>query len=83
MNFVLHVLCALVVMSLVRLVIGPTFQDRLMALSLVNTEIVLILAVLSVQRSASFFLDAAMVYALLSFGEIIAFVKIHRARRPA
>lgn len=65
-------------LSLYRLFVGPTFQDRILALSLVNSSIVLILCTLSVQRSASFYLDAAIVYALLSFGEIIVFVKLHR-----
>ncbi len=80
MTAVLSVLIILFIMSLYRLVFGPSFQDRLLGLSMASTLLVLMLCVSAVLFDRSFFLDIAMIYALLSFGEITAFVKVHHWR---
>lgn len=81
MLYVLYILTGIALISLYRLIAGPTFQDRLLSLSLVSVILVLMLCVLAVHSDQSFYLDIAMVYALLSFGEIVAFVKIHYWRK--
>ncbi len=81
MLFVLYILTGISLISLYRLIAGPTFQDRMLSLSLVSVILVLMLCVLAVHLDQSFYLDIAMVYALLSFGEIVAFVKIHYWRK--
>jgi multicomponent Na+:H+ antiporter subunit F len=65
----------------IRLIIGPTTEDRLLGLNMVSAHIVLILSFLAVEYGSSFYLDAAIVYALLSFTEIIAFVRFARIGR--
>ena len=77
---VLSAMVILFIMSLYRLVRGPSFQDRLLGLSLASTLLVLMLCVTAVLFDRSFFLDIAIIYALLSFGEITAFVKVHHWR---
>ncbi len=81
MATVLGILTALLIMTLYRLIVGPTFQDRLLGLSLVSVELVLMLCVTAVMLEQSFYVDIAMIYALLSFGEITAFVKVHHWRK--
>lgn len=78
---VLIALILLFLLSLYRLVVGPAFQDRLLGLSLISTELVLILCVIGVYFEQSFYLDIAMIYALLAFGEITAFAKVHHWRK--
>lgn len=78
----LYFLALLVIPSLYRLAVGPSLQDRLLALSLISVELTLLLCVLAVVFGTSFYLDIAMIMALLSFAEITAFLKLHR-RRPA
>jgi multisubunit Na+/H+ antiporter MnhF subunit len=63
-----------------RLVQGPRFQDRVLSLSLISAIVVLILVTVGVRSAQVFFLDIAMVYALLSFGEVSAFVWIRKRR---
>lgn len=81
MQWVIIFLILLFCLSLYRLAAGPTFQDRLLGLSLASIILVLMLCVTAVMFSSSFYLDIAMIYALLSFGEIVAFVKVHHWRR--
>ena len=83
MNIYLLFLAILVVPSLYRLIAGPTLQDRLLALSLVSVELTMLLCVLAVQLNQSIYLDIAIILSLLSFAEIVAFLKLHRRRKPS
>jgi multicomponent Na+:H+ antiporter subunit F len=58
---------ALIVLTMVRLLAGPTAPDRVVALDTVNTLTVASMIVLSVAYEQTVFVDVAIVYALLSF----------------
>lgn len=64
---VVGVLLILVILSLVRLVIGPTAADRTIALDTVNTLTIAAMILLGVIYQEIIFIDVAIVYALLSF----------------
>ncbi|MFO7926386.1 cation:proton antiporter [Natronomonas sp.] len=68
----------LVVLALVvlyRAVVGPTMQDRVVAVNVLGTKTVLILALLAVALDSESFLDIALVYALLNFLMAVAISK--------
>ncbi len=58
-----------------RAVIGPTMQDRVLAVNVLGTNTVVILALLAVALDAPSFLDIALVYALLNFLMAVAISK--------
>jgi multicomponent Na+:H+ antiporter subunit F len=60
-------LVILVVICLIRLIIGPTSPDKLVALDTMNTIITAALVVLGLSFGAIIYIDVAIVYALLSF----------------
>ena len=60
---------------LYRAVKGPTMQDRVIAVNVIGTNTVVILAVLAVALDSESFLDIALVYALLNFLMAIAISK--------
>lgn len=62
---VVTVLLGLVV--LYRVVVGPTTQDRVVAVNVIGTTIVMVLALLSAGLDRPEYLDIAIVYALLNF----------------
>ncbi len=70
-----YVLAFLMLCSMYRLLKGPTFYDKLMSISLVSVHIILIMCTIAVIYEKSFYLDIAIIYALLSFSEIVAFLK--------
>ncbi len=80
MNVYLYFFCLLLIPSSYRLFVGPTLQDRLLALSLVSVELALLLCVFSVSMEQSMYLDIAIILVLLSFAQITAFLKLHRNR---
>ena len=54
---------------------GPTMQDRVLAVNVLGTKTVVILALLSAALNAPVFLDIALIYALLNFLTSIAISK--------
>lgn len=61
------ILAVLIIGATIRLILGPTAPDRVVALDAINTLIVGIFILLSVAYEQSVFVDVAIVYALLSF----------------
>ncbi|MUV58495.1 multisubunit sodium/proton antiporter, MrpF subunit (TC 2.A.63.1) [Halogeometricum rufum] len=60
-------LVALATALLWRVVVGPTTADRVVAVNVVGTTTVVVIALLSAALDEPGFLDVALVYALLNF----------------
>jgi len=67
--WILTVICltVLMVFAAVRLVIGPTAPDRVIALDTVNTLVIASMIIFGVIYKEIIFVDVAIVYGLLSF----------------
>ena len=57
----------LAIVMLYRVYAGPTMQDRVLAVNVLGTNTVVVLALLSVGLDEPWFLDIALIYALLNF----------------
>jgi len=75
LDIVIFVLLGISVMSMIRVVIGPTSEDRLIGLNLVVAQVVGILVAMAVKFDRSIYLDVALVYAILGFVGILAIAK--------
>ena len=71
---VLIVLTAVAV--LYRVVVGPTVQDRIVAVNIVGTSTVVVIALVAAALDRPEFLDIALVYALLNFVLSLAAAKL-------
>ncbi|RJP30209.1 MAG: cation:proton antiporter [Actinobacteria bacterium] len=60
------------VICLYRAVIGPTTQDRLLGVNIVGTKTLVVVILITFIQAESFFLDVAIVYALLLFVVTVA-----------
>lgn len=65
----------LAIAMLYRAIKGPTMQDRVLAVNVLGTNTVVILALLAAGLDEPWFLDIALVYALLNFLVTIAISK--------
>ncbi|RQG87081.1 cation:proton antiporter [Natrarchaeobius halalkaliphilus] len=65
----------LAIMMFYRAVAGPTTQDRLLAVNVLGTNTVVILALLAAGLGEPWFLDVALIYALLNFLMAVAISK--------
>jgi multicomponent Na+:H+ antiporter subunit F len=73
-------LAASSLLSLVRVVIGPTVEDRMIGFNLVSAQVLAILILIAVQKSQTIYLDVALVYAILGYIGILAIAKYIRSR---
>jgi multicomponent Na+:H+ antiporter subunit F len=60
------------VICLYRAAIGPTTQDRVLGINIVGTKTLVVVVLISFIQAESFFLDVAIVYALLLFVVTVA-----------
>ena len=63
-------------LALARALMGPTIFDRIAAINMFGTKIVLLIAVLAFLSGRMDVLDIALVYALINFIGVIAVMKL-------
>lgn len=62
-----------VVITSIRLFIGPSLADRVVAMDLITTQVIALIAVYSTMSKTQLFMDVAMVLALIAFIGTIGF----------
>lgn len=62
---------------LVRAVKGPKTMDRIVAVNMIGTLAVVIIAVMSLYLGESFLLDVDLIYAMLSFLAVVVLTKVY------
>lgn len=68
-------------MTLIRLTLGPVLYDRVLAANAFGTATVLLIAVLGYMTGRPDFLDIALLYALVNFVGTLAILKFSRYGR--
>ncbi|MBR6486009.1 MAG: sodium:proton antiporter [Lachnospiraceae bacterium] len=67
----------LVVLALVRAVSGPRVADRLMAINMVGTIGIFLMAVTAVKLGEDYLLDICIIYAMISFLSVSILTKVY------
>ena len=63
-------------LALARAFLGPTLYDRILAVNMVGTKTVLLIAVLAVLSGRTEMIDIALIYALINFIGVVAVLKL-------
>ncbi len=71
--------CSLFV--LLRVMLGPTAADRIVAVEILGVLIIGLTALMGIYYDQSFFIDIGLIWALLSFIASLAFAKILEGRQ--
>lgn len=74
---ILIILAILVVLCLVRAIRGPRIADRIVAVNMMGTMVIVIIAVLSVMLGEGYLVDICIIYALISFLAVIVLTKVY------
>ena len=61
------VLAVLIVLSLIRSILGPGIPDRIIAVNMTGTMIIMVIAILSVLLDENYLVDVCLIYAMISF----------------
>ena len=74
---VLVVLAALTLLCLVRAIRGPRIADRVIAVNMMGTLIVITICILSFMMAEGWLVDIAMIYTMLSFLAVVLLTKVY------
>lgn len=70
-------LAVLIICSVVRSVLGPRIADRIIAVNMVGTMIIMIIAILSVYLEENYLTDVCLIYAMISFLGVVVLCKVY------
>ena len=63
-------------LALLRALLGPTVYDRILAVNMIGTKTVLLIAVFAFLSGRTDILDIALIYALINFIGVVAVLKL-------
>ena len=74
---ILIVLAVLVVLCLVRAIIGPRIADRVVAVNMTGTMVIVMIAVLALMMGEGYLVDICIIYAMISFLAVVVLTKVY------
>ncbi len=75
--FALIFLAVLLIFCLVRTVVGPRVADRLVAVNMIGTMVMVIIAILTLMLKEGYLADICLIYAMISFLAVIVITKVY------
>lgn len=73
---VLIILAIMIVLCLIRAVLGPSVSDRIVAVNMMGTLVMVVIAVLALKQNEGYLADICMIYAMISFLAVIVLTKV-------
>jgi multicomponent Na+:H+ antiporter subunit F len=70
------ILVLLTFVGLWRAIVGPSAEDRIVAINMISTKVTVIIALIALITAQAFYVDVALVYALLGFIATIGLAKL-------
>ncbi len=74
---ILIILAVCFLLCLIRAVIGPRVADRIMAVNMMGTMVIVAISILAVMMQEGYLVDVALIYAMISFLAVIVISKVY------
>ena len=74
---ILSILAVMLVLCLIRAVIGPRIADRLVAVNMMGTMVMVSIALLAVLKNEGYLVDICLIYAMISFLAVVVLTRIY------
>lgn len=74
---VLIVLAVLVCACLIRAILGPRITDRIVAVNMIGTMVIMMIAILAVLLGEDSLADVSLIYAMISFLAVVVLTKVY------
>ncbi len=71
------VLAILIIVSIGRSVLGPGISDRVIAVNMIGTIIIMLIAILSLFLDEGYLVDVCLIYAMISFLGVVVLCKVY------
>ena len=79
-EFTVHILATAAVFTTIRILIGPTVWDRLLAFNLLSSKLIMIIVMCAIIFEKHYLLDIAITYALLGFVSTLFIARFIKGR---
>ena len=74
---ILSVLAVMLLLCLIRAAKGPRIADRLVAVNMIGTMVMVSIAILAVVKDQGYLVDICLIYALISFLAVVVLTRIY------
>ena len=74
---ILIYLACLLFLCLLRAVKGPSIADRLMAVNMMGTMVMVIISILALYLQEGYLVDICLIYAMISFLAVVVLTKVY------
>lgn len=74
---ILIILAVMVCLCLIRAVIGPKIADRIVAINMMGTLIIVMICILALMLGEGYLVDVSLIYAMISFLSVIVLTKVY------
>ena len=74
---ILSVLAVMLILCLIRAGIGPRIADRLVAVNMMGTMVMVMIALLAVVKDQGYLVDICLIYAMISFLAVVVLTRIY------
>ena len=75
--FALCFLAIMLVLCLIRSISGPKIADRIVAVNMMGTMVMVIIVVLSLLLNEGYLVDICIIYAMISFLAVVVLTKVY------
>ncbi len=77
MTAVIVILAGLIILSIIRSILGPGISDRIIAVNMIGTMVIMITAIFSVLLDENYLVDVCLIYAMISFLGVVVLCKVY------
>lgn len=70
-------LAVMLILCLVRAIIGPRVADRIVAVNMMGTMVMVMIAILALMLQEGYLADICLIYAMISFLAVIVLTKVY------
>ena len=76
-HVILVVLALMLILCLIRAIKGPRIADRLVAVNMMGTMVMVIISILAVIKNEGYLVDICLIYAMISFLAVVVLTKVY------
>ena len=76
-HIILIVLAIMLVLCLIRAIVGPRIADRLVAVNMMGTMVMVIISILALIMNEGYLVDICLIYAMISFLAVVVLTRVY------
>lgn len=73
----MSILAIFIIACFIRAVKGPTIADRIVAINMIGTQIIIMVGVVALMINEGYLVDVSLLYAMISFLAVVVLCKVY------